>query len=81
MMEEKVRRTVEEIIGQMQCPKNFPCVESEFEALCKARDFGLEHYVECLEPEPLRCKFALSFGAGYLCQCPLRVYVSKNMNK
>jgi hypothetical protein len=81
MIEEEVRKTVKEIIGQMQYPKDFPCVESEFEVLCKARDFGLEHYVECLEPEPPRRKFALSFGAGYLCQCPLRVYVSKNLKK
>ncbi|MHC4426847.1 MAG: hypothetical protein ACYSYV_12235 [Planctomycetota bacterium] len=38
---------------------------------------------ECVESEfEILCKaFALCFGAGYLCSCPLRVYVAKNLKK
>jgi hypothetical protein len=81
MMEENVKKAVEKIMAKMRCVKKFECVESEFENLCKAKDFGLDHYLECLEPEPQRCTFALCFGAGYLCSCPLRVYVAKNLKK
>ncbi len=80
-MNERDRKTIEEIIGQMQCPKNFKCAEAGFDVLCKAKDFGLECYLKCLEPNPLSCKFALSFGDGHLCQCPLRVYLSKKLKK
>ncbi len=80
-MEEDVRKTIEEIIGQMQCPKNFKCAESGFNDLCEAEDLGMEHYLKCLEPEPSDCKFALPFGSGYFCQCPLRVYLSKKLKK
>jgi hypothetical protein len=36
----------------MHCPKNFSCAESSFEIFCKTRDFGLDSYLECLEPDP-----------------------------
>ncbi len=78
---EEVRKAIEEIMGQMECPADFKCAESGFEVLCKAEDFGLEHYVECLEADAGHCKFAVSFGYGHLCRCPLRVYISKNLKK
>lgn len=81
IMEKKVRKAIKKIMAQMQCAKNFECAESEFDVICKAKDFGLKHYLECLEPEPQSCNYALCFGAGYLCSCPLRVYVSKNLKK
>ena len=80
-MEEKVREAIEAIMAQMQCPANFECVESEFQVLCKAEDFGLERYVECLEHNAKLCKFAVSFGVGYLCRCPMRVHLSKELKK
>ena len=70
-----------EIIGEMTCPKNFLCAESGFENLCKAKDMGLEHYLECLEAEVSSCKFAVAFGYGHFCRCPLRVYLAKNLEQ
>ena len=80
-MKDDDRRRIEEIIGKVQCPKNFKCAESGFENLCKAKDFGIDNYLECLEESPRQCKFALPFGNGYFCQCPLRVYLSKKLKK
>ncbi len=79
-MKEEYRKKIEELIGQMQCPKDFKCAESGFENLCKARDLGLESYLECLEDNPSRCLFAQSFGNKYYCRCPLRVYLAKQLN-
>lgn len=75
------KRKILEIIGQMQCPHDFRCADSGFENLCKVRDFGLDHYLECLVENPMNCRFAISFGRTYLCQCPLRVYLAKKLKK
>ena len=80
-MKEEDRKQIEEIMAGMQCPKDFQCAKSGFEHLCKARDFGLDHYLECLEENPRICPFALPFGYGHFCQCPLRVYLSKKLKK
>jgi hypothetical protein len=80
-VDNNIKKEIKEIIGQMQCPKDFICAKNGFEHLCKAKDFGLEKYLDCLEESPSKCKFALSFGKGYLCHCPLRVYISKKLKK
>ena len=68
-------------MGGMQCPKGFKCVDSGFERLCKAKDQGLPNYLDCLEENPDSCTFALPFGYGHLCRCPLRVYIAKRLGK
>ncbi|MCP4614539.1 MAG: hypothetical protein GY845_38150 [Planctomycetes bacterium] len=78
-MKEEDRKKTEEIMGEMSCPKSFKCAESGFEMLCKAKDNGLKGYLDCLDAEASRCTFALQFGDGYFCKCPLRVYLSKEL--
>ena len=80
-MKEADRKKIEELMAGMECPKKFECADSGFEQLCKARDFGLDSFLECLEESPSKCTFALSFGSTYFCQCPLRVYLSKALGK
>lgn len=81
MIKEENKKKIQEIIGEMHCPKYFRCAESGFENLCKAKDCGLENYLVCLEGSPLDCKFAVPFGHSYYCNCPLRVYLVKNLKK
>lgn len=80
-MDEEQRKRIEEIIGGMTCPKDFKCCESDFANVCKAKDTGMESHLECLEEKPVTCEFVLSFGYGYLCQCPLRVYIAKKLKR
>lgn len=80
-MKEEDRKKIEEIMAGMQCPKGFQCAKSGFERLCKSKDFGLENYLDCLEEIPQDCPFALPFGYGHFCQCPLRVYLGKKLKK
>jgi hypothetical protein len=63
-MKEEDRKKIEEIMAGMKCPKGFSCAESGFTRLCKARDFGLDNYLECLEEDPSRCSFAVPFCYG-----------------
>ncbi len=80
-MNEADRKKIEEIMAGMKCPKDFKCGKSGFERLCHARDIGIESFLDCLEDNPLSCSFALPFGLGHLCQCPLRVYLAKTLSK
>jgi len=75
------RSKIEELMAGMRCPKNFKCAENGFEHLCKAKDLGMKSYLDCLEENSSACPFALSFGNGHFCHCPLRVYLSKKLKK
>lgn len=74
-------KAIEEIIGEMKCPKYLKCYKLGFKNLCKAQDIGIDTFLECLEENPQDCKFSLSFGFGYFCKCPLRIYIIKELKK
>ena len=83
-MKEEDRKRIDEILGEMKCPKGFRCAESGFEDLCRAKDFGDEKRLHCLEPESEPCPFATDYDCGFrmrFCNCPLRVYIAKNLKK
>lgn len=71
---------IEQLMADMNCPKDFLCFNSEFEVLCKAKDNGVNGYANCLEKEFFTCSFKVTFGHGALCHCPIRVYIAKNLN-
>ena len=75
------KKEIEEIIGRMQCPKDFECYKSGFEILCSAKDIGLETFVKCLEEDPLECQFSMPYGHTRFCHCPLRIYIAKKLKK
>jgi hypothetical protein len=80
-MDEKTKKELQEIIGEMQCPKDFNCYKSGLKVLCKAKDIGLDSYLECMEVYPQKCPFSVPFGYSHLCKCPLRVYIAKKLKK
>ncbi|MFA5252070.1 MAG: hypothetical protein WC454_05755 [Phycisphaerae bacterium] len=59
--------------------KDFVSYKAGLENLCKARYFGIEEYIDCLEENSTKCEFSLPFGEGYLCKCALRIYIAKNL--
>lgn len=80
-MEQEVEKEIEQIIEGMECTKDFECYRSGFKRLCRARNGGLQEHVWCMEEAgvSLGCRYSLSFGAGMLCKCPLRVYLAKKL--
>jgi len=80
-MEEGYRARITQLIGEIDCPKSFRCVESEFSELCRAMDVGRETYLLCFETEPAACPFSIYFAKACYCRCPLRVYIAKNMKR
>lgn len=75
------KRQIEELIGVMECPKDFVCYKSEFENLAKVRIIGDAKLVECLEKSPQASEFGFSFEHESFCKCPLRCYIAKNFHK
>jgi hypothetical protein len=80
-MEQAHKKQIEEIIGQFECPKGFICYKSGLEALCKAKDIGIESLLLCLEEDPRKCNFSLDLGSRYICECPLRIYIAQKVKK
>lgn len=80
-MTQEHRQAMEGMARHVKCSKDFMCYKSGADNLCKARDFGMKEYIDCLEPEPHKCEFSLAFGQGYLCRCPLRIYIAKNLKQ
>ncbi len=78
-MDDELKRKIEEIIGQMECPKDFRCARNGFETLCEAKDCGVAGLIYCLEDNPMLCKFALPFGFTYVCRCPLRAIIARKI--
>jgi hypothetical protein len=79
--DEELEKGIAEIIGDLKCSKDFKCYRSGFENLCKAKDFGAELFLECLEENPEECKFSSHWKTFWLCDCPLRVYIAKKLKK
>lgn len=78
-MDEAQKKRMEEIIAGMECPREFEHCEHGFEKLCKAKNGGLEGYVECLEEGFVTCEFRVPFGSGAYCRCAVRVYIAKEL--
>ena len=77
--DEEFEKEVSEIVGDLQCSKDFKCYTSGFKDLCKARVGGVEPpLLICCEKDQKRCKFLNVLG-GFVCECPLRVYIAKNL--
>jgi hypothetical protein len=44
-------------------------------------DIVLRDYLECLEDSESRCQFSVPLGYRHFCKCPVRVYLTKKLNK
>jgi hypothetical protein len=80
-IQQNIQEDVEEIIDGLKCPKDFSCYTSNFKSLCRAKDVGLESFIVCMASDSAECKFSIQFGGLIFCQCPLRVYIAKNLHK
>jgi|Deesub1362A_J573_1020465.scaffolds.fasta_scaffold00341_22 two-component system response regulator len=73
-----VRREIEEIIKELDCPKDFRCYKTGFKDLCKAKN--TDTFLECLEKEGEKCPFSVFYGYSYFCRCPIRMYLAKKLS-
>jgi hypothetical protein len=57
------------------------CHKQRIVDFCKARDVGLETFVECLEEDPLECPYSMFLDSAHYCKHPLRIDIAKKMKK
>ena len=79
---EALEKELKKLKRGLECPKDFQCCKEGLENLCKAKDIGMEEYVECLEEHAHSCTFSVPFGSSsFFCHCPLRVHIAKSSGK
>jgi hypothetical protein len=78
-MEQAYVQRIEQLIRD--CPEGSKCHNREVRNLCKARDLGMELFVECLEENPFECVCSVSFGDSWYCSCPPRVHIAKEFER
>jgi hypothetical protein len=81
-MEQDHKINIEEIMGQLKCPKDFQCCMSGLEVLCKAKSVGVgeDSLLICFQKNSKKCKF-VAVNHGYLCKCPLRIHIANKLKK
>ena len=79
-MERSDTEQEERILGNQMCDRELLCFKSGFEELCKAQDIGLTSRLVCLQ-EDRRCQSALTYGSGALCECPIRIFILREIGR
>jgi len=67
-------------LGALKCEKGLICAQSGLEILCKATRIRSDSVMICEEKSP-KCSFSFTFGDGYMCNCPVRIFISKDFGK
>ena len=80
-MNEKQKKEIEAILGDIECPKDFRCYKSGFKYLCKAQKVGVGSFLRCQEEDREGCQFQVTLGSAHFCECPLRKYIVKKLKK
>ena len=80
-MKEEERKKIEQLMGEIQCPKDFKCVKENFDRLCQVKKFGNDEQLECLEINPSHCPFAVRFTYRNICICQMRMYIFQKLKK
>ena len=79
------KEELNKLMAETKCKKDFECHKSNFKNCCEGELIG-NNFVRC-ERDSLKCSvekfescdFSVSFGYGFLCNCPLRIYAAQNL--
>ncbi|MGD0887142.1 MAG: hypothetical protein ABSA46_20045 [Thermodesulfovibrionales bacterium] len=80
-MDKALQKEIEIIMEVLECPKDFGCYKAGYKKLCRAKDIGLQSFLQCLEGTSPDCKFSLPYGGIYFCRCPIRRRIIKNLKE
>jgi hypothetical protein len=70
-----------EAMPGLELLKDCECYKPRLGFSCKAKDVGLDAYVECLEMYSSTCPFSVSYAHSYYCKCPARVFMAKELEQ
>ena len=67
---------IERIRQKTCCERGFRCCQSGFTRVGRVRLLANGRLLDCLEDNADTCHFAVPFGDGFFCQCPLRAHLA-----
>ena len=90
LLTEKEHKEVRDIMDNMSCQLDFVCYKSPLDDICKA-EYN-EHSLVCKISEMPSdksilfddCTYRSYLGTAhksYICRCPLRIYIAKNLKR
>lgn len=71
--------TIEKIVGRLKCPKDFYCYKSSCNSLSNKENRGVGLFSICLDEKLDECTFSIPGQNNFLCKCPLRDYIAKEL--
>ena len=71
--------TVEKIVGRLKCPKDFYCYKSSHNWLSNKENRVVRPFSICLDEKLQECAFSIPAQNNFLCKCPLRDYITKEL--
>ena len=79
-MEAELRQKIDDILGPMYCPEDYPCAGAGLERLRKAATDDQGTFLVCLQVDPSECALAVSRGDGHECHCVLRADLAQKLH-
>ncbi|UCG81440.1 MAG: hypothetical protein JSV60_03945 [Desulfobacterales bacterium] len=70
---------IEKAIKGLKLPPDFKWHKPGSGFTCKAKDVGLGSFIKCLEKEPCKCPFSVSYADSHYCKCFPRVYMAREL--
>ena len=78
---EEHKEQIEKMIADIECSKQYDCCEPTSGPLCRVGITTGGRFIECLDKRANTCSFAMSFGNGFFCKCPIRKFIAENYKK
>ena len=70
-IDEQLRQDIEAVRLEVDCPRNFACLDPDSDEGPRIRAFAGGMMTECLEKGRCPCGVRLYFGGAVFCKCPL----------
>jgi hypothetical protein len=74
------RLEIDRIRDSVRCEKGFPCCNVGVALAGKVKVIAGGKLLDCLEADVAECGFALPFGDGFFCRCPLRKHIAQTFH-
>jgi hypothetical protein len=73
---------LEQLKEQIQCSRNYRCIDASLNSLCASKYHAISDMLQCLDDNPGACKFSKPFSASaQKCTCPLRKYIAIHIGR
>lgn len=80
-LKQEPTKQIRAIMDKIPCPFDFQCCKSGFEDVCGGLVGENGKLVDCVDEKAAECGFAVQVGSGYVCSCPLRLYIARTFKK